>query len=171
MNITPTSRPQSRGHDQPPTSVRTRHEESHRRPRDVSDDDDVRRDAFTSQARTLLASTLDDGDWYLQGLAELAVPGFADWCVVETASEEGTFHVRAEAHADDLKKGLATELRRVRPRDAGSPYSVSSATKTGRAALIADLGDAIESGRPKEREEKLAELIEVFSRFAHIGGR
>lgn len=31
--------------------------------------------------------------------------------------------------------------------------------------------DAIESGRPKEREEKLAELIEVFSRFAHIGGR
>ena len=30
---------------------------------------------------------------------------------------------------------------------------------------------AIESGRPKEREEKLAELIEVFSRFAHIGGR
>jgi DNA-binding FrmR family transcriptional regulator len=31
--------------------------------------------------------------------------------------------------------------------------------------------DAIRSGRPRDRDEKLAELIEVFSRFAHIGGR
>ena len=31
--------------------------------------------------------------------------------------------------------------------------------------------DALRSGRPRDREEKLAELIEVFSRFAHIGGR
>jgi DNA-binding FrmR family transcriptional regulator len=30
---------------------------------------------------------------------------------------------------------------------------------------------AFQSGRPKERDEKLAELVEVFSRFAHIGGR
>lgn len=31
--------------------------------------------------------------------------------------------------------------------------------------------DAIRSGRARERDEKLAELIEVFSRFAHIGSR
>lgn len=31
--------------------------------------------------------------------------------------------------------------------------------------------DAIRSGRAKDRDEKLSELIEVFSRFAHIGGR
>ena len=31
--------------------------------------------------------------------------------------------------------------------------------------------DAIESGRPKARKEKIAELMEVFSKFAHIGGR
>lgn len=30
---------------------------------------------------------------------------------------------------------------------------------------------AIRSGRAADRDEKLAELIEVFSRFAHIGGR
>jgi DNA-binding FrmR family transcriptional regulator len=30
---------------------------------------------------------------------------------------------------------------------------------------------AIQSGSAHAREEKLAELIEVFSRFAHIGGR
>lgn len=31
--------------------------------------------------------------------------------------------------------------------------------------------DAIQGGRAKDRREKLDELIEVFSRFAHIGGR
>ena len=31
--------------------------------------------------------------------------------------------------------------------------------------------DAIRSGRAKDRNEKLEELIEVFARFAHIGGR
>lgn len=33
------------------------------------------------------------------------------------------------------------------------------------------VSDAIRSGRSQERREKLAELVEVFSRFAHIGGR
>ena len=33
------------------------------------------------------------------------------------------------------------------------------------------VADAIRGGRARERDEKLAELIEVFSRFAHIGGR
>ena len=31
--------------------------------------------------------------------------------------------------------------------------------------------DALASGRAKEREEKIGELMEVFSKFAHIGGR
>lgn len=33
------------------------------------------------------------------------------------------------------------------------------------------VADAIESGRPKERKVKIAELMEVFSKFANIGGR
>ncbi len=31
--------------------------------------------------------------------------------------------------------------------------------------------DALTSGRPKDRKEKIAELMEVFSRFSQIGGR
>lgn len=30
---------------------------------------------------------------------------------------------------------------------------------------------AIESGRKKDREQKIGELMEVFAKFAHIGGR
>jgi DNA-binding FrmR family transcriptional regulator len=33
------------------------------------------------------------------------------------------------------------------------------------------VADAIQSGRPKQREQKISELMEVFSKFAHIGGR
>jgi DNA-binding FrmR family transcriptional regulator len=33
------------------------------------------------------------------------------------------------------------------------------------------VSDAIASGRRKQREEKIGELMEVFSKFAHIGGR
>ncbi len=33
------------------------------------------------------------------------------------------------------------------------------------------VADAMQSGRAAEREAKTAELMEVFSRFAHIGGR
>ncbi|MDH3735239.1 MAG: metal-sensitive transcriptional regulator [Gemmatimonadota bacterium] len=33
------------------------------------------------------------------------------------------------------------------------------------------VADAFASGRPKERKEKAEELIQVFSKFAHIGGR
>jgi DNA-binding FrmR family transcriptional regulator len=33
------------------------------------------------------------------------------------------------------------------------------------------LTDAIRSGHARDRDEKLAELLEVFARFAHIGGR
>jgi DNA-binding FrmR family transcriptional regulator len=33
------------------------------------------------------------------------------------------------------------------------------------------VADAIASGRPKERDKRISELLEVFSRFSHIGGR
>lgn len=33
------------------------------------------------------------------------------------------------------------------------------------------VSDALASGRPKQRREKIAELMEVFAKFAHIGGR
>ena len=33
------------------------------------------------------------------------------------------------------------------------------------------VSDALASGRAKERKQKIGELMEVFSKFAHIGGR
>ena len=33
------------------------------------------------------------------------------------------------------------------------------------------VSDAIASGRPKDRKEKVAELMEIFSKFSNIGSR
>lgn len=45
----------------------------------------------------------------------------------------------------------------------------------GKLLLEAHIGscvaDVMASGRPKERGEKIAELMDVFSRFSGIGGR
>ena len=45
----------------------------------------------------------------------------------------------------------------------------------GKLLLEAHIGscvaNAFASGRPKERKEKIAELMDVFSRFSQIGGR
>ncbi len=47
--------------------------------------------------------------------------------------------------------------------------------KAGKLLLEDHVGtcvsQAMKSGRPKEREQKVAELMDVFSRFAQIGGR
>ena len=46
---------------------------------------------------------------------------------------------------------------------------------TGKLLLNAHVetcvSDALTSGKPREREQKIAELMEVFAKFAHIGGR
>ena len=40
-----------------------------------------------------------------------------------------------------------------------------------RAHVETCVSDALASGRPRERREKIGELMDVFSKFAHIGGR
>ena len=40
-----------------------------------------------------------------------------------------------------------------------------------RAHVGSCVAEAITSGRPKERREKLDELMEIFSRFSQVGGR
>ena len=72
---------------------------------------------FLGEASTLLSSSLEY-ETTLKTLTRLAVPGFADWCAVDIADEEGGPHRRlAVAHKDPEKVELAQELRRRFPPD------------------------------------------------------
>jgi PAS domain S-box-containing protein len=67
-------------------------------------------------ARTgeLLAATTDYRAT-LQRVAELAVPGFADWCAVNLLSEDGLIEQVAVAHADPERREVGVRLRERHP--------------------------------------------------------
>jgi signal transduction histidine kinase len=127
--------------------------ESHERVRQTLDRDaQWRRLAYVAEATTLLSSSLD-ADWCVQSIVDLAVPRFADWCVVETPLDTGGSRVQAEAHADVRRTGLAREIRRFRSGTASSPYSVTEVMRDGRAVLMTDVSEAIADRRTIDPED------------------
>jgi PAS domain S-box-containing protein len=63
-----------------------------------------------AEASDALASSLDY-ESTLQRIAEVAVPGFADWCGVDLPEPGGTLQSVAVAHVDPAKVALARRLR------------------------------------------------------------
>src|SRR3954447_21806626 len=51
----------------------------------------------------------------LQSSSLLAVSGFADWCVIDLATEDGRIERVAAAHADPDRQALVEELKRYPP--------------------------------------------------------
>jgi DNA-binding FrmR family transcriptional regulator len=91
----------------------------------------------------------------------------------------------------DTKRKLETRLRRIAGQVAGLERMVAEdrycvdillqiaavrAALDGAGKLLLGahvescVADAIASGRPRERQQKLDELIEVFARFGAVGG-
>jgi PAS domain S-box-containing protein len=80
-----------------------------------------------AEASDALASSLDY-ESTLQQIAEVAVPGFADWCGVDVPDPSGFAQLLAIAHRDPAKVALA---RRMRAR-----YPVSLHRREGIAAVM-----------------------------------
>jgi signal transduction histidine kinase/ActR/RegA family two-component response regulator len=96
---------------------------------------------FLAEASTLLAE-LRDVPATLEKVAGLAVPHFADWCVVDLLEPAGTLRCVAVAHVDPAKVELARELRRRFPPDPANPQGVWHVLRTGRAELVEEISDA-----------------------------
>jgi PAS domain S-box-containing protein len=80
----------------------------------------------------------------LQELADLVVPEFADWCVVDIVEPTRPFRRVATAHADPAKRRLAEEIQRRYPPDPARPGGV---------------GDVIASGQPLVIEEVTPDML------------
>lgn len=114
---------------------------------------------FLAQASAEFA-TMVDFQATFKRLAELAVPSFADWCVVDLLSEDGNLERVAVAHVDKEKAGIAEALHRRLPPDPGMPHGIWNVLRTGRAEVISDMRDNIVTnavGDP-ERLEALRRL-------------
>jgi PAS domain S-box-containing protein len=106
---------------------------------------------FLAEASATL-STLEDYQSTLQKIAHLAVPFFADWCVVHMIQEDGSLCRVAAAHADPSKAELARELVRRYPQDANAPYGVPNVLRTGRSEIVQRIPDGMLAARAQDEE-------------------
>jgi PAS domain S-box-containing protein len=89
---------------------------------------------FLAEASRTLASSLDY-ERTLATVADLAVAGIADWCVVDLVGDEGQQRV-ALAHPDAERRALAEELqRRYPPREEGTS-AVARVMRSGRSEFV-----------------------------------
>jgi signal transduction histidine kinase/DNA-binding response OmpR family regulator len=100
-----------------------------------------RRAAFIAEASTILASSLDY-EATLGAVARLAVPEFADYCVVDLLEGDQSLRRVAAVHRDPAKAELARKLARQRPPDLNGPHPIATALRTGQPQLLPELPDA-----------------------------
>jgi PAS domain S-box-containing protein len=114
---------------------------------------------FLAQVSTTLSSSLDYRNT-LAGVARLAVPHLADWCVVDIYEEDGSLNRVAVAHQDPEKVTWAHELQEQYPPDPDSSYGVARVLRTGRPELVAEIPESLleEAARDAEHHEILQNL-------------
>ncbi len=118
-----------------------------------------RRSAFLAEASSVLASSLDY-EATLRAVARLAVPGMADWCVVDVADSEGVLQRLAVAHADPAKIAVVQELQERYPEDPKSPYGAAEVFRSGNPQVLTEIPDLLlrAAARDDEHYRILSEL-------------
>ena len=102
------------------------------------------RTKLLDDASSLLGRSLDSPRAIGQ-VARAAVPGFADWCIVELLDDHGELQLLAVAHADPDKVELARRLRTEYPPDPDSPRGAPAVVRSGKSELIRTIpGELIE---------------------------
>ena len=107
---------------------------------------------FLADAATVLASSLDY-ETTLQQVAELAIPAFADGCIVELADSDGQLVPVAMAHRDRDKVALMRELREQNPAEPHATRGVGHVYRSGDSELYAQLDPGLlREGTPEDTQ-------------------
>lgn len=118
-----------------------------RRKVELRDATDRERYRFLAEASQELSSSLDY-EQTLQHVARLAVPAFADYCMVDLL-EEGKIRSVAHAHVDSAKDALLVDKRRRFPLRIEQHHPVIEVLRTGKAIL-----------RPRLQEEAVVAMAQ-----------
>jgi signal transduction histidine kinase len=122
-------------------------------------EDAQRRAAFLAEASRILAASLD---WTatLERVAHLALPGFADWCVVDVVEEDRSLHRVAVAHVDPARADAAHQLRTRYPPALNWPAGVPKVLRGGASELIREVNetDLLAIARDAGHRELLEQL-------------
>ena len=110
-----------------------------------------RRLALLAAAGTTLSASLDF-EATLEGIARLAVPELADWCLLDILEEDGSVNQLAAAHADPARESLLRELLGYRRFGEDAPGTVARVLHTGHSILIPEASDALLAERATGEE-------------------
>ncbi|HKY03761.1 MAG TPA: ATP-binding protein, partial [Blastocatellia bacterium] len=97
-----------------------------------------RRSAFLAETSQVLSGSLDY-ETTLKTLARLAVPEFADYCIVELIEDDKTMRQVAVAHIDQTQEDALREFRRRYPFDPNLPYGSARVLRTGEPDVVFDV--------------------------------
>lgn len=97
---------------------------------------------FLAEASRSFSSILDY-ERILSKIAELAVPRFADWCVVHVVEPSGAPRQLAVAHADPAKVAIAQEYARQFPPDLEAAVGTGRVVRTGQSELVEEITEAM----------------------------
>ena len=97
-----------------------------------------RRQRLLAEAGRLLSSSLDY-EATMRSVAEIAVPGFADWCSVEVLDAGGVARQVGLAAADPAQLPLARRMRERYPPDPDAPEGVPRVMRTGESQLMTQM--------------------------------
>jgi PAS domain S-box-containing protein len=123
------------------------------------------RESFLARASEVLASSLDY-ERTIQTVADLAVPMFADWCVVQLAGEEGVPRRIAVAHRDPGLVALAIEAQEEYPPDPDAATGVAAILRTGRSEFMADIPPGMIDAAA--RDDRHREMLRALALRSYI---
>jgi PAS domain S-box-containing protein len=118
---------------------------------------------FLADAATVLASSLEY-ETTLQQVAELAIPAFADGCIVDLADQDGQLVPVAMAHRDPDKAVLMRQLREEYPADTRARRGIGNVFRSGSSELYAELDpEVLQEGLRDERHAELVAAVAMRS--------
>jgi PAS domain S-box-containing protein len=100
------------------------------------------RQRFLAQAGITLTSSLDYEET-LQRVAQLVVPGLADWCALDVVDASQRLNLVAVAHVDPEKVAFARAFRDRYPPDPNEESGLYGVLRSGRPELYPELPDEL----------------------------
>ncbi len=107
---------------------------------------------FIAEVSKVLSSSLDY-ETTLNHLAQLIIPRFADWFVVNMLDQQGNIETITLAHKDPAKVRWAKKLQEKYPVDRDAPRGVPQVIRTGKSELYPEITDDMLKAVAKNEEE------------------
>ena len=133
------------------------------RPPSLMDPDEVTLAALMAEAGRILGSSLDSAATLSQ-IAELIVPGVADWCAIDLLAPDGTLTQVAIAHRDPERLLLVDELRRRYPADPDANIGAYAVARSGTPMMLSVIdAEVVKAIARNEEHRRLIEEVGLSS--------